>query len=90
MKWLRQFFISFTRKPESSTEIIKILPNPPFSGRDTKTYAPPKELKQAIYEDNKIGHIDFGKVRKITRRFNRDQIKRKTDFYDDTGKLIID
>lgn len=90
-KWLKQFFgFTKSRKPESSTEIIKMLPKPIFTGRDTRTIMPVKELEEAIHEDNTVVHINFNEVRKITRKFNRDKIKRKTDFYNDTGDLIID
>jgi len=75
------------RKPKPTTQVFKVLPKPVFEGRETKTFVPSKKLEKAIHEDNDVGHIDFNKVRKITRRYNK---KKMIDFYDEDGELIQD
>lgn len=61
-------------------------PEPPFEGR--KIIIPPIQLESAITEDNNVGHIDFNKVRKITKRYKK-KTGRHTDFYDTDGDLIL-
>jgi len=77
----------FRRRPKPTTQVFKVLPKPVFEGHENKSFCPSEKLKKAVHEDDDVGHIDFNKVRKITRRYDR---KKMTEFYDDGGELITD
>lgn len=76
------------KKPRPTTQVFKVLPKPAFEKRVVEKEPTPL-LDEAVVENKDACHIDFNKVRKITRKFNR-RNKKITEFYDDGGDLITD
>jgi len=76
-------------KPRPTTQVFRRAPRPTFERKKVIPDSPTPKLDEAIGDDKGVCHVDFGKVRKITRKFERKN-KRLTEFYDEDGDLIQD
>lgn len=81
MKFFRKIWLYLIKEPKKKPEPRRTVMLSKLSP-ETLAYVPPQEFKSAIREDYSVGHINFKKVKQITRKY-----KRETTFYDEEGNL---